>query len=52
MSDLLEVRGLTVPVVAQVATRIAVVRAGQFLEVGDSEQVLHQPHQGVAFRRA
>jgi peptide/nickel transport system ATP-binding protein len=31
------------PVVAQVATRIAVMRAGQFLEVGDAEQVLNQP---------
>jgi len=31
------------PVVAQVATRIAVMRAGQFLEMGDAEQVLHQP---------
>jgi peptide/nickel transport system ATP-binding protein len=31
------------PVVAQVDTRIAVMRAGQFLEVGDAEQVLHQP---------
>ncbi len=31
------------PVVAQVATRIAVMRAGRFLEVGDAEQVLHQP---------
>ncbi len=33
----------SLPVVAQVATRIAVMRAGQFLEVGDAEQVLHQP---------
>ena len=31
------------PVVAQVATRIAVMRAGRFLEDGDAEQVLHQP---------
>src|SRR5437899_3640169 len=31
------------PVVAQAATRIAVMRAGRFLEVGDAEQVLHQP---------
>jgi ABC-type glutathione transport system ATPase component len=30
-------------VVAQVATRIAVMRAGQFLEVGPAEQVPHQP---------
>ncbi len=28
---------------AQVATRIAVMRAGQFQEVGAAEQVLHQP---------
>jgi ABC-type oligopeptide transport system ATPase subunit len=33
----------SLPVVAQVATRIAVMRAGQFLEVGDAEQVLHYP---------
>jgi len=33
----------SLPVVAQVATRIAVMRAGQFLEVGDAEQVLHEP---------
>jgi ABC-type glutathione transport system ATPase component len=33
----------SLPVVAQVATRIAVMRAGQFLEVGHAEQVLHQP---------
>jgi ABC-type microcin C transport system duplicated ATPase subunit YejF len=33
----------SLPVVAQVATRIAVMRAGQFLEVGDADQVLHQP---------
>jgi ABC-type oligopeptide transport system ATPase subunit len=33
----------SLPVVAQVATRIAVMRAGQFLEVGDAEQVLRQP---------
>ncbi len=33
----------SLPVVAQVATRIAVMRAGQFLEVGGAEQVLHQP---------
>jgi ABC-type glutathione transport system ATPase component len=31
------------PVVAQAATHIAVMRAGQFLEVGAAEQVLHQP---------
>jgi ABC-type glutathione transport system ATPase component len=33
----------SLPVVAQVATRIAVMRAGQFLEVGEAEQVLRQP---------
>ena len=33
----------SLPVVAQVATRIAVMRVGQFLEVGTAEQVLHQP---------
>jgi ABC-type glutathione transport system ATPase component len=33
----------SLPVVAQVATRIAVMRAGQFVEVGPSQQVLHQP---------
>jgi ABC-type oligopeptide transport system ATPase subunit len=33
----------SLPVVAQVVTRIAVMRAGQFLEVGAAEQVLHQP---------
>jgi len=33
----------SLPVVAQVATRIAVMRAGQFLEVGDAEEVLNQP---------
>ncbi|HEY6270317.1 MAG TPA: ATP-binding cassette domain-containing protein [Candidatus Acidoferrum sp.] len=33
-------------VVAQVATRIAVMCAGQFLEVGAAEQVLHQPRNG------
>lgn len=33
----------SLPVVAQVATRIAVMRAGQFLELGTAEQVLHQP---------
>jgi peptide/nickel transport system ATP-binding protein len=30
-------------VVAQIATPIAVMRTGQFLEVGGAEQVLHQP---------
>jgi ABC-type oligopeptide transport system ATPase subunit len=33
----------SLPVVAQVATRIAVMRAGQFVETGPSEEVLHQP---------
>jgi ABC-type microcin C transport system duplicated ATPase subunit YejF len=33
----------SLPVVAQVATHIAVMRAGQFVELGDAEQVLHQP---------
>jgi ABC-type glutathione transport system ATPase component len=33
----------SLPVVAQVATRIAVMRRGQFVEVGLAEQVLHQP---------
>jgi oligopeptide transport system ATP-binding protein len=33
----------SLPVVAQVATRIAVMRAGKFVEVGSSQQVLHQP---------
>jgi oligopeptide transport system ATP-binding protein len=33
----------SLPVVAQVATRIAVMRTGQFVEVGPAEQVLHQP---------
>ena len=33
----------SLPVVAQIATRIAVMRAGQFVELGEAEQVLHQP---------
>jgi ABC-type oligopeptide transport system ATPase subunit len=33
----------SLPVVAQLATRIAVMRAGQFLELGAAEQVLHEP---------
>jgi len=33
----------SLPVVAQVATHIAVMRAGKFVEVGPAEQVLHQP---------
>lgn len=33
----------SLPVVAQLATRIAVMRAGSFVEVGEAEQVLHHP---------
>jgi ABC-type glutathione transport system ATPase component len=33
----------SLPVVAQLAMRIAVMRAGRFVEVGPAEQVLHQP---------
>jgi ABC-type glutathione transport system ATPase component len=33
----------SLPVVAQVATRVAVMRAGRFVEMGDVEQVLHAP---------
>jgi ABC-type oligopeptide transport system ATPase subunit len=33
----------SLPVVAQVATRVAVMRAGQFVESGSAEQVLRQP---------
>jgi peptide/nickel transport system ATP-binding protein len=33
----------SLPVVAQVATRIAVMRAGAFVETGAAEQVLHSP---------
>jgi len=33
----------SLPVVAQVATRIAVMRAGQFVETGPAEKVLHLP---------
>ncbi len=33
----------SLPVVAQVASRIAVMRAGRFLEVGTAEQVLYEP---------
>jgi len=33
----------SLPVVAQLATRIAVMRAGSFVEMGKAEQVLHQP---------
>lgn len=33
----------SLPVVAQVATRIAVMRASQFVELGPAETVLHHP---------
>jgi ABC-type oligopeptide transport system ATPase subunit len=33
----------SLPVVAQLATRIAVMHRGSFVEVGEAEQVLHQP---------
>src|SRR6201999_1798066 len=33
----------SLPVVAQVATRIAVMRAGKFVELGSAVQVLHSP---------
>ncbi|MGH9743222.1 MAG: ATP-binding cassette domain-containing protein [Candidatus Acidiferrum sp.] len=33
----------SLPVVAQIATRIAVMRAGQFVEVGSAEQILREP---------
>jgi peptide/nickel transport system ATP-binding protein len=33
----------SLPVVAQLATRIAVMRAGKFVEVGEAEQLLRQP---------
>jgi oligopeptide transport system ATP-binding protein len=33
----------SLPVVAQVATRIGVMRAGKFVEFGEAEQVLHRP---------
>ena len=33
----------SLPVVAQIATRIAVMRAGKFVEVGSAEQLLHKP---------
>jgi len=33
----------SLPVVAQVATRVAVMRAGRFVEMGGVEQVLHAP---------
>jgi len=33
----------SLPVVAQIATRIAVMRAGKFVELGLAEQVLQKP---------
>ena len=36
----------SLPVVAQIATRIAVMRAGRFVELGPAEQILHQPKNG------
>ena len=33
----------SLPVVAQLATRIAVMQAGQFVEIGDAAQVLQRP---------
>jgi ABC-type glutathione transport system ATPase component len=36
----------SLPVVAQVATRVAVMRSGRFVEVGGVEQVLHAPTDG------
>jgi peptide/nickel transport system ATP-binding protein len=39
----------SLPVVAQLATRIAVMRAGQFVELGAAEQILKQP--GHAYTR-
>jgi peptide/nickel transport system ATP-binding protein len=33
----------SLPVVAQLATRIAVMRGGQFLELGPADQILHTP---------
>src|ERR1700722_18646115 len=35
----------SLPVVAQVATRIAVMRRGKFVELGAAEQVLHSPQE-------
>jgi ABC-type oligopeptide transport system ATPase subunit len=35
----------SLPVVAQIATRIAVMRAGKLIEFGDAERLLHQPAQ-------
>jgi oligopeptide transport system ATP-binding protein len=36
----------SLPVVAQVAARVAVMRAGKFVEIGEVEQVLHSPADG------
>jgi ABC-type dipeptide/oligopeptide/nickel transport system ATPase component len=36
------------PVVAQLASHIAVMRAGQFVEFGPAELVLRQPTSGYA----
>jgi oligopeptide transport system ATP-binding protein len=33
----------SLPVVAQIATRLAVMRGGRFLELGEADQVLHDP---------
>ena len=50
MQELQQEFGLTyifishsLPVVAQVATQVAVMRAGKFVEVGPVEQILHRP---------
>ena len=52
LQDLQRELGLTyvfishsLPVVAQIATRIAVMRAGKLVEVGDAELLLRQPTQ-------
>lgn len=39
----------SLPVVAQLATRVAVMRAGRFVEVGSAERILRQP--GHAYTR-
>ena len=36
----------SLPVIAQVATRVAVMRAGKFVEMGNVEQVLQGPVDG------
>ena len=38
----------SLPVVAQLATRIAVMRAGRFVEVGEAEQILCRPAEAYA----